>query len=124
MAGIVDSFENELLNAFTGITPLSLGDVYIALFSSDPTDTGSVSSELLGMGYTRLKVLNYFPVSSAATGISSNSSAIIFSPSTGTWNIVAYIGFMKSATVGADDMDQIKLLSREELISVLKRTKL
>jgi len=70
---------------------------YIALFTSDPTDTGSAGTEVsTGTGYARTAVT--FTVSGDTP---SNSAAVEFSAASGgNWGTISHIGVMDASTGG------------------------
>lgn len=69
---------------------------YIALFTSDPTDTGSAGTEATGFGYARTAVT--FSVSGDTA---SNSAAVEFPAANGgNWGTISHIGVMDASTGG------------------------
>ncbi len=70
---------------------------YIALFTSDPTDTGSAGTEVsTGTGYARTAVT--FTVTGDTA---SNSAAVEFSAASGgNWGTVSHIGVMDASSGG------------------------
>ena len=70
---------------------------YVALFTSDPTDTGSAGTEVsTGTGYARTAAA--FTVTGDTA---SNSGAVEFpAASGGNWGTVSHIGVMDAATGG------------------------
>lgn len=105
MANLTDSFENELLDGLTGVTPLTTPTtVYLALFTADPTDTGDVSSEYQLNSCARVALSGKFPAATGAAGLVANSVQIDFPTATGNWTTITHIGYMKSAIEGTDDM--------------------
>ena len=69
---------------------------YIALFTSDPTDTGSAGTEATGFDYARTAVT--FSVSGDTA---SNSAAVEFpAASGGNWGTISHIGVMDASTGG------------------------
>ena len=70
---------------------------YIALFTSDPTDTGSAGTEVsTDTGYARTAVT--FTVSGDTA---SNSAAVEFSAASGgNWGTISHIGVMDASTGG------------------------
>ena len=70
---------------------------YIALFTSDPTDTGSAGTEVsTGTGYARTAVT--FTVTDDTA---SNSAAVEFPPASGgNWGTVSHIGVMDASSGG------------------------
>ena len=104
MANMTDSLEKEIIDGILGVTQYtSPVTVYLALFTGDPTDTGSVISEATGINYTRLSLASLFAAST--DGTSTNTSAIVFpAVGAGGWGVVTHIGIMKSITPTTDDM--------------------
>ncbi len=105
MANLVDGYENELLDGLTGITQLTTpAIVYLALFTADPTDTGSVASELTSTGYERKSLAGLFSAATGTAGSVSNTSEINFVSATEDWTTVTHVGFMESDVEATSDM--------------------
>lgn len=104
MANLTDGFEKELTDGLTGVTPLTTPTtVYLALFTADPTETGSVANEVSGTGYSRVALTGKFTAST--DGSAANTSAITFAAAgAGGWGTITHIGFMKSGTATTADM--------------------
>ena len=102
MANLVDAYEKKILDGLTGVTSLFTGTMYMALFTSDPTDSGGVGSELVGGGYARKSLAGLFPSASGASV--ANTSAIDFATATSNWAEVTHVGFMESGVATTDDM--------------------
>lgn len=69
---------------------------YIALFTSDPTDTGTAGTEVSGFDYARTAVT--FTVSGDTA---SNSAAVEFPAAVGgNWGTISHIGIMDASTGG------------------------
>lgn len=104
MANMTDLLEKEIVDGLVGVTQYtSPATTYLALFTADPTDTGSVVAEVSGTGYARISLAGKF--SASTDGSSANTSALIF-PTTGAggWGTVTHMGIMKSGTATTDDM--------------------
>ncbi len=71
--------------------------VYLALFTADPTETGSLSNEIgtSGTGYARQSVS--FTTSNNA---SANTSNIEFPAAQSSWGTITHIGIMDASTSG------------------------
>lgn len=108
MANMVDAMENEIVDGVTGVTSLFSATMSLALFTADPTDTGSVTNEYTGNGYARKTLATHF--GSASGGTASNTSQIDFATATGDWTQITHIGFMESATATTDDMKVVVAL--------------
>ena len=105
MASLTNAYKIEILNGLTGNTPLTTPlNVYLALFTSDPTDTGSVAGGLSGDGYSRASLGGLFPGAVGVSGIISNDKLVVFSSPTVAWTAITHIGFMKSGVQGVSDM--------------------
>ena len=105
MSILVDGYENELLDGLTGVTQLTTpAIVYLALFTADPTDTGSVVNELTSSGYARQSIAGVYSAATGTTGTVSNTSEINFAIATGDWDAVTHVGFMESDVETTDDM--------------------
>lgn len=69
---------------------------YVALFTSDPTDTGSAGTEVSGYDYARVAV-NF----SVTGDTASNSGAAEFPAANGgSWGTVTHVGIMDASTGG------------------------
>ena len=69
---------------------------YIALFTSDPTDTGTAGTEVSGFGYARTAV-----TFSVTGDTASNTAGVEFPAATGgSWGTVSHIGIMDASTGG------------------------
>ena len=96
MAEMSNYLENALINvtlrntAYTAPTT-----VYVALFTSDPTDAGS-GTEVSGGSYARQSASFAAP----SNGISSTNADITFPTATGTWGTVGWIGILDALTGG------------------------
>lgn len=75
--------EDLILNwLLRNTAPVTVGSVYVALFTSDPGETGSYASEVAGNGYDRQLVTFSDP---ALGGSSSNTNVIDSDIATADW---------------------------------------
>lgn len=96
MAEFSNYLENALINATLRATAYtSPSAVYVALFTSDPTDAGS-GTEISGNAYVRKQVT----FSSPSNGVTSNSADVTFDQATGNWGTVSHIGIFDASTSG------------------------
>lgn len=96
MAEMSNYLENALINATLRNTPYtSPATVYVALFTSDPTDAGS-GTEVSGGSYARTAVT----FASPSDGVTTNSAAVEFPQATGTWGTVTHIGIYDASSSG------------------------
>ncbi len=77
--------------------------LYVALFTADPTDTGSTTNEVSGGGYSRVQLdpadANWNPTS-GTDGHTDNASKITFPTATASWGTVTHFAIMDAATGG------------------------
>ena len=97
MANNISNYlENEILDHTLGTASYTMPTtVYIALYTSDPTDADS-GSEVSGGSYARQSAA--FDV--AAAGATQNSADITFPQATADWGTVTHIGIRDAATIG------------------------
>ena len=117
MSAMVDGFENDVLDGITGVTSLFSATMALALFTADPTDTGSVTNEYTGNGYARKALTGLFSAATGTAGSSANTSIINFATATGDWTAITHVGFMKTATATTDDM--IVVVALDSAITIL-----
>lgn len=79
-------------------------NVYLALFSDNPTDDGVLTNELSQSGYARIEISDLLANADLTGGITSNNVEIEFGPAGEDWPEVSYIGIMDSVTIGAGNM--------------------
>ena len=93
-----NTYENHVMQyVFTSGSVTRPTAWYIALFTSDPTDTGSAGTEVsTGTGYARTSV-----TFSVTGDTASNSAAVEFpAASGGTWGTISHIGVMTASSGG------------------------
>ena len=75
----------------------AVSTIYLALFTADPTETGSLSNEIStsGTGYGRQPV----PFTTA-NNASANTNNIEFAAAQSSWGTVTHIGIMDASTSG------------------------
>ena len=96
MAEMSNYLEDALINAtLRNTTYTSPAAVYVALFTSDPTDAGS-GTEVSGGSYARTAVTFGAP----SGGVTTNSAAVEFPQATGNWGTVGWIGIYDASTSG------------------------
>lgn len=96
MAEMSNYLENALLNAVLRNTSYtSPSTVFVALYTSDPTDAGS-GTEVSGGSYARKSVTFGEP----SNGVAASNAAVEFDQATATWGTVGYIGLMDAVTTG------------------------
>lgn len=68
---------------------------YIALFTSDPTETGAAGTEVSGGSYARVAA-----TFSVTGDTASNTGGIEFAAATASWGTISHIGIMDASTAG------------------------
>jgi hypothetical protein len=96
MAEISNYLENALVNATLRNTAYtSPTTVYLALYTSDPTDADS-GTECSGTAYARQSITFGAP----SNGVTTNSAAIEFPQAGGSWGTITHIGIRDALTTG------------------------
>lgn len=95
---VLDHFLNKSEYVFPS------GGVWIALFTADPTETGSMANELSQSGYARVELSQYLGAADSTTGIITNTSDFSIGPAGEDWPEVTHMGIVTSATIGAGNM--------------------
>ena len=99
MSAASDYLENKVLDHFLGTASTSApATVYLALFTTDPTDAGSGTEvSTSGTNYARQSIA----FSSASSGTTSNSADVEFSQATGSgFGTVTHFGIFDASTSG------------------------
>ena len=100
MAALSDTLEQALLNhVFRNTAYTSPTTVYLALFTTDPTDTGT-GSELADSGYARQTVTFSAPVASAGGHAVSNAATVEFPAIVDGQVTVSHFAVYDAATAG------------------------
>lgn len=96
MAEMSNFLENALINAtLRNTTYTSPATVYVALFTSDPTDADT-GTEVSGGSYARTAVTFGAP----SNGVSTNSADVTFPTCTSSWGTVTHVGLKDASTSG------------------------
>jgi hypothetical protein len=96
MAAMSNYLENAIVNAVLRNTSYtSPTTVYVALFTSDPTDAGT-GTEVSGGSYARKAITFGAP----SNGVTSNSATVTFDQATGSWGTVTYMALYDASTSG------------------------
>jgi hypothetical protein len=98
MAGKSDYMENKVLDIIGGTTFTAPADIYVALYTAAPSDSGG-GTEVSGGSYARKQMTNNatnFPAASG--GAKANGTDIVFAAPTANWGtIVAFALFDAAA---------------------------
>ncbi|MCU0909790.1 MAG: hypothetical protein MUE98_00150 [Rhodobacteraceae bacterium] len=105
MSSFSDFLENELLDhVFRNSAYSSPAAVYLALYTAAPTDAGG-GTQVSGAGYARQAIT----FGAASGGAISNTSAVSFTASGGSFGTVVAVGIFDAASGGNllawDDID-------------------
>ncbi len=96
MTAMSNYLENALINATLRNTSYtSPSTVYVALFTSDPTDAGS-GTECSGGAYVRQSATFGVP----SNGASSISADVEFPQATGDWGTITHFGIFDASSSG------------------------
>ena len=96
MAEMSNFLENALLNATLNATTYTApANIYVSLWTSDPTDAGS-GTEVSGGSYARTAVTFAAP----SNGVTTNSADVTFPTATASWGTVGWIGINDAITGG------------------------
>jgi len=97
--GICDNLANKLLDHVFKTTPYTVEtNLYVALFTASPTDSGVAGTEVSGGGYAR-EVCNGWDA--AAAGATENTAAITFDTATASWGTIAWFLLLNHLTDAA-----------------------
>lgn len=95
-----DFLENRVLDRvlknnaqFTYTFPAT---VYAALFTADPTEAGTLTSEVSGAGYVRQAIT----WGTIASGSAANSAIVQFPTASGSWGTVTHVAIVDASTAG------------------------
>jgi hypothetical protein len=98
MAEMSNFLENALLNATLNATTYTApANIYVSLWTSNPTDAGS-GTEVSGGSYARTAVS--FATASGTSGNVLNDADVTFPTATASWGTVGWIGINDAATSG------------------------
>ena len=96
MGQLSNYLENALINAtLRGTAYTSPATVYLALYTSDPTDADT-GTEVSGGAYARQSIAFGAP----SNGVATNSANVNFPQATANWGTVSHIGIRDASTAG------------------------
>lgn len=118
MAEMSNYLENALINGTLRATTYTApSTVYVALFTSDPTDAGS-GTEVSGGSYARQSATFGAP----SNGASVTTADITFPTATGNWGTVGWIGIYDALTTGNllyhSPLDTSKTISTGDIFKI------
>ena len=92
--------QKKLADLITGNDVYVSPTLYLALFTADPGESGSQTSEITGGSYARITLAGKMTAADATTGISTNSVVLNFPVATADWGTVAFVAIMDALSVG------------------------
>lgn len=99
MAGnLSDYAENKILDHSVGKTSWTMPTVYVALYTTAPTDSTS-GTEVSGGSYARVATTGA-TWNAAASGANSNASAIVFPTASASWGTVTAVALVDASSAG------------------------
>ncbi|WP_066473988.1 hypothetical protein [Bosea sp. WAO] len=105
MANLSNYAEKKLCDHMLGLTSFTMPAVYLALFTADPGEAGSLTAEIgSGVGYTRVDVTAAMAPANATTGQALNEDVISVGPATADWGVITHAALIDSATLGAGNI--------------------
>ena len=118
MAEFSDFLENALINAVLRNTAYtSPTTVYVALFTSDPTDANT-GTEVSGGSYARQSATFDAP----SNGVTQNTADIQFPAATASWGTVTHLGLYDASTSGNllfhTDLDTNKTIDTGDVFKI------
>lgn len=100
MGAMSDYLETALLNhVFRNTSYTSPTTVYVALYTSDPTDADT-GTEVSGGAYERQAATFTDPTQVGGKATIKNSSEIVFPVATANWGTITHVGIRDAATGG------------------------
>lgn len=86
-----DFLRKKLLDHFNSVATYVPPPNYLALFTADPTETGSLLNEVSASGYARQPLAGVMGAADS-TGNAINTSAITFGPAGADWGTSVFLG--------------------------------
>jgi hypothetical protein len=115
MSNMSDYLELKVLDHTLGTTSYTAPTVYLALYTSMPTDSSAGTEVASGRGYARQAVA----FSAASSGSAANSAVETFGPNTTTnWGTVTGAALVDSGTIGAGNVLYYKAFSSSRAVVV------
>ena len=101
MANATRYLRKAMLDHVMGKTAFSMpAEIYMALFTADPTELGSQAAEVSGGDYARQAIEALMSATDLTTGEATNASEISFPTATASWGLISHIGILDALTVG------------------------
>jgi hypothetical protein len=102
MGAASNYLENKILDHVLTATAYTQPSRYLALFTSDPGETGSLTGEIStsGSAYSRQAVT----FASASSGSSATNATVTFSAATSSWGTITHVAVMDGGTAGSGNV--------------------
>jgi len=100
MGSLTNFAENELIDHVFGTAYTPVSNIYVALFTVDPTDSGTLTNEANYTGYAREEIT----VGVSASRRVTQDALVTFSQCTGGSNDITHWGIMDGDTEGSNNM--------------------
>ena len=98
---LTNTYETAAANTLIRGSAWTAVPTHIALLTADPTDTGSLASEVSGGSYARYAIGTAATFWSAASGgATSNAAVVEFTAATGTWGTVTHVALCDALSGG------------------------
>lgn len=98
MGSFSNYLENKILDhVFKTAAYTVPTNIYVALSTADPLDTGASIAEPSGNGYARTLCNGW---DAAASGATANTAAVTFPTATGSWGTITHFALFDASTVG------------------------
>jgi hypothetical protein len=100
MSAISNYLETAILNVtLRGVAFAAPANVYVALYTADPTDAGG-AGEVSGGSYARTAVSTGAGFTAPASGATQNVADIVAPAATGVWGVITHVAIFDALTVG------------------------
>lgn len=102
MGAASNYLENKILDHVLTSTAYTQPSRYLALFTSDPGETGSLSGEVStsGTAYARKAVT----FAAASSGSSATNATVTFDAATASWGTITHVAVVDGSTAGAGNV--------------------
>jgi hypothetical protein len=105
MANLSNYAEKKLCDHILGLTAFAMPTAYLALFTADPGEAGSLTAEIgSGIGYSRVNITTAMAAANATTGQALNEDVVSVGPATADWGVITHAALIDSATLGAGNV--------------------
>jgi hypothetical protein len=102
MGAASNYLENKVLDHVLTSTAYTQPSRYLALFTSDPGETGSLSGEVStsGTAYARKSV----SFAAASSGTSATNATVTFDAATASWGTITHVAVVDGSTAGSGNV--------------------